>query len=329
MNPKRSSIRKLLDGRVVTLIILTLIVIAVMTLLLQDSFLSYSNFAGIFTSLAFDLLLSCGMTVVLILGGVDLSVGSVVALSGIVSTTLVRNGTPVVAAVLAGLVLGACIGCLNGILIAKAELAPFIATLGTNSIIRGICYVTTSGYLISGLPEAFTNISRVSVLGIPMMILISLLCAVVLTICLFKLSVFKQMYLIGASPVTAVLSGIPAARLKVFGYSISGFFAALAGILMSSRYGMGYAGYGVGYESRAIAAAVIGGAVMAGGEGNMVGTLLGVILVAIVNNAFVMLNGPAEAQYAISGVMLITALIVDRVKNTYRKKERPQNEKSS
>lgn len=319
MNPKHSSIRRLLDGRTVTLVILTLGVIAVMTLLLQDSFLSYSNFAGIFTSLAFDLLLSCGMTVVLILGGVDLSVGSVVALSGILSTSLVQNGTPVIPAVLAGILTGSCIGCVNGVLVAKAGLAPFIATLGTNSIIRGICYVTTSGYLISGLPDSFTNISRTSVLGVPMMIIISLLCAAALTVCLFKLSVFKQMYLTGTAPVTAVLSGIPAARLKIFGYGISGFFAALAGILMSSRYGMGYAGYGVGYESRAIAAAVIGGAVMAGGEGNMIGTMLGVILVAIVNNAFVMLNGPAEAQYAISGVMLIIALIADRIKITRKK----------
>ena len=109
-------------------------------------------------------------------------------------------------------------------------------------------------------------------------------------------------------------------RLKIIGYGISGLFAALTGILMSSRYGMGFAGYAVGFESRAIAAAVIGGAVMAGGEGNMVGTLMGVILVAIVNNAFIMLNGPAEAQYAISGVMLITALILDRVKGMKKKK---------
>lgn len=322
MRSKRRTLGKVFDGRVVTLILLILVIVAVMALLLRGAFLSSSNFSGIFTSLAFDLLLSCGMTVVLILGGVDLSVGSVVALVGITSTTLVKNGLPVIFAVLLGLAIGCVIGAINGFLVAKAGLAPFIATLGTNSIIRGMCYVATSGYLISGLPESFTNISRASVFGIPMMIIISLLAAAILAVCLFKLSIFKQMYLVGTSPVTATLSGIPAARLKITGYAISGFFAALTGILMSSRYGMGFAGYAVGYESRAIAAAVIGGAVMAGGEGNMVGTLLGVILVAIVNNAFVMLNGPAEAQYAISGVMLIAALVVDRIKNTYRKKDK-------
>lgn len=320
MGNKSRLLRKLIDGRVVTLLLLTVIMIAAMALLLPGTFLSASNFSGIFTSLSFDLLLSCGMTVVLLLGGVDLSVGSVVAMVGITTSTMAKNGVPLVLTLLVGLMIGAAIGCINGFLVAKIGLAPFVATLGTNSIVRGTCYVLTSGYLISGLPESFTNLSRATVLGVPMMVIISLVCAVIMMFFLVKLSVFKQMYLIGTSPVTATLSGIPAVRLKIVGYGISGFFAALTGILMSSRYGMGFAGYAVGFESRAIAAAVIGGAVMSGGEGNMLGTLLGVILVAIVNNAFIMLNGPAEAQYAISGVLLITALILDRVKGLRKKK---------
>lgn len=320
MGNKSRLLRKLIDGRVVTLLLLTVIMIAAMALLLPGTFLSASNFSGIFTSLSFDLLLSCGMTVVLLLGGVDLSVGSVVAMVGITTSTMAKNGVPLVLTLSVGLMIGAAIGCINGFLVAKIGLAPFVATLGTNSIVRGTCYVLTSGYLIGGLPESFTNLSRATVLGVPMMVIISLVCAVIMMFFLVKLSVFKQMYLIGTSPVTATLSGIPAVRLKIVGYGISGFFAGLTGILMSSRYGMGFAGYAVGFESRAIAAAVIGGAVMAGGEGNMLGTLLGVILVAIVNNAFIMLNGPAEAQYAISGVLLITALILDRVKGLRKKK---------
>lgn len=243
MGTKRRTLRRVLDGRVVTLLILTAILIVAMTLLLPGTFLSASNFSGIFTSLTFDLLLSCGMTVVLILGGVDLSVGSVVALVGITTSTLVKSGFPLVPTLLIGLAIGAAVGCINGFLVAKIGLAPFIATLGMNAIVRGSCYVLTSGYLISGLPESFTNLSRLSVFGIPMMVIISLVCA-----------------------------------------------------------------------------AVIGGAVLAGGKGNMVGTLMGVILVAIVNNAFIMLKGPVEAQYAISGVMLITALILDRIKGIKKKK---------
>ena len=322
MEAKQRMRPRILSGRVMTLLLLIVVIVAAMALVLRGTFLSASNFSGIFTSLAFDLLLSCGMTVVLILGGVDLSVGSVVALVGIVSTTIIQKGGNVTLAVLLGLVIGPVIGSINGTLVARAGLAPFIATLGINSIVRGGCYVATSGYLISGLPEAFTNISRTIVLGVPMMIIISLICAAVLALCLNHLSLFKQMYLVGTSPTTATLSGIPAIRLKIMGYAISGFFAALTGILMSSRYGMGFAGYAVGYESRAIAAAVIGGAIMSGGEGNMLGTLLGVILVAIVNNAFIMLDGPAEAQYAISGVMLLTALIFDKLKDSLSLKKR-------
>ena len=226
MGTKRRTLRRVLDGRVVTLLILTAILIVAMTLLLPGTFLSASNFSGIFTSLTFDLLLSCGMTVVLILGGVDLSVGSVVALVGITTSTLVKSGFPLVPTLLIGLAIGAAVGCINGFLVAKIGLAPFIATLGMNAIVRGSCYVLTSGYLISGLPESFTNLSRLSVFGIPMMVIISLVCAAIMAFCLFKLSVFKQMYLIGTSPVTAVLSGIPAVRLKIIGYGISGLFAA-------------------------------------------------------------------------------------------------------
>lgn len=319
MDAQKKFLWKIIDGRVLTLLSLNILIIALMALLMPNIFLSSSNFSGIFTSLAFDLLLSCGMTVVLMLGGVDLSVGSVVAIVSIVSTTLVRGGTPLFLAITLCLIIGYFIGSINGVLVAKAGLAPFIATLGTNSVVRGACYVATSGYLISGLPESFTNISRTTVFGIPMMIVISLLCAVILAVCMSRLSIFKQMFLIGTSPIAAKLSGIPAIGLKVMGYGISGLFAAITGILMSSRYGMGFAGYAIGFESRAIAAAVIGGAIMSGGEGNMLGTLLGVILVAIVNNAFIMLNGPAEAQYAISGVMLLTALSIDQLKIAIKK----------
>ena len=136
---------RILDGRVVTLAALIVLLVAAMSLILKGAFLSSSNFSGILTSMAFDLLLSCGMTVVLILGGVDLSVGSVVAMVGIIVSQLVKAGAPVFAVVLLGLVIGLIVGGINGVLVSKAGLAPFVATLGTNSIIRGGCYVATSG----------------------------------------------------------------------------------------------------------------------------------------------------------------------------------------
>jgi ribose transport system permease protein len=157
--------------------------------------------------------------------------------------------------------------------------------------------------------------------GISNIVLISCLMALVLGILLTRLKIFKQIYLVGTSKNAAFMSGIPSNRIIEAGYSISGFFAGLTGVVLTSRYAMGFAGFFVGSEMRAIAAAVIGGAVMGGGEGNMFGTVMGVLLVALVNNAFIMFNGSAEWQNAISGIMLIIALFID-VLRTRRAKNR-------
>jgi ribose transport system permease protein len=137
---------------------------------------------------------------------------------------------------------------------------------------------------------------------------------VILGVLLTRLKIFKQVYLVGTSQSAAFMSGIPSNRIISFGYAVSGFFAGLTGIILTSRYAMGFAGFFVGSEMRAIAAAVIGGAVMLGGEGNMFGTAMGVLLVALVNNAFIMFNGSAEWQNAISGIMLIIALFIDVIR---------------
>lgn len=302
------------NGRIVTLMMTSIVIVATMSILKPATFFTASNFSGIFTSLSFDMLLSVGMTLVLMLGGVDLSVGAVVAFSSIVSATLVRN-YPVVIAVAAGLGAGALIGFANGFLVAKAKLAPFIATLGMQTLVRGICYAKTAGYLISGLPDSFLSISRGKFMNVPVLVIISLIIMFVAGFLLSKLKIFRQMYLTGTSFKAAFISGIPADRVKITGYVICGTLAGFTGVLMASRYGMGNAQYGSGFEMRAIAAAVIGGAIMAGGEGNIFGTALGVFIVAVVNNAFIMFNGSPEWQYAISGIMLIVALYVDMLRN--------------
>jgi ribose transport system permease protein len=312
---RKKKIGTLFNGRVATLVMISIVIIAAMSFAKPGQFFTTSNFSGIFTSLSFDMLLSVGMTLILMLGGVDLSVGAVVAMGSIVSASIAQDGSPVAVAVIGGLAIGAGVGFANGILVTKAGLAPFIATLGTQSIVRGMGYVRTGGYLISGLPDGFTDISRGEIGGIPNMIWISLIIMVVAGVLLTRMKLFRQMSLIGTSPKAAFISGIPADRVKIIGYLICGMLAALAGVMMASRYGMGNAQYGIGYEMRAIAAAVIGGAVMAGGEGNIFGTALGVLIVAVVNNAFIMFNGSPEWQYAISGIMLVIALYIDTLRN--------------
>lgn len=311
----RKRARISMNNREGTLFITIAVIFLFMCIVKGSLFYARSNIEAIFSNLAYDLLLACGMTFVIILGGVDLSVGSALALSGIISTLMVQNGMPVIAAVLCGVLLGAGIGILNGLLVAKANVAPFVATLGSQSVCRGICYVLTSGYFVAGLSEEYTGIGRGTAAGIPNKILISIAIMAGLMILAGKFRPLKNMFYVGGNSRAAFLSGIPSAMTITLGYGISGLMAGIAAILMTSSLGMGHAGFGVSFEMKAISAAVIGGANMHGGSGSFLGTALGVILVALVNNVFIMFNGSPNWSSAISGVMLLTAVAFDVIRS--------------
>lgn len=311
MKRKKLSVQ---GGRPVTLVLIIVVIFAAMCLIKGELFYSSRNITTIFANLSYDLLLACGMTFVLILGGLDLSVGSVLAFVGVCVSLLLKRGVPVVPCILIGLLIGLACGCLTGVLVAKCNIAPFIASLAMMSTLRGLCYVLTSGYFISNLPESYSAIARGEILGISNKIIISMLIMLVLGLLSTRHRAFKQMYYVGSNAATAFLSGTQAAMTKILGYGICGLLSAVAGILMTSSYGMSQASFGTGYEMRAIAAAVIGGASMSGGEGNFVGTALGVILVALVNNVFIMFNGSPNWSTAISGIMLLVAVALDLVR---------------
>lgn len=300
-----------LGGREKTLIVMIAVIFVGMSLIKGEIFYAGSNIEAIFSNLAYDLLLACGMTFVLILGGIDLSVGSILAFVGVITTLLLQKGMPVVVAVLIGLLLSMLAGSFNGLLVAKFKIAPFVTTLGSMSILRGICFVLTSGYFIVNLPESYTNIARGAFFGISNKTVISISIMVILAVLSRKNKTFKQMYYVGGRADAAFLSGIPVIKTTMLGYIISGLMAGIAAILMTSSLGMGQAGFGLTFEMRAIAAAVIGGASMSGGEGSFLGTALGVILVALVNNVFIMFNGSPNWSSAISGIMLVCAVAVD------------------
>lgn len=311
----KSKARTSINNREGTLLITIAVIFLFMCIVKGQLFYARSNIEAIFSNLAYDLLLACGMTFVIILGGVDLSVGAVLALSGITSTLMVQSGAPVAAAVLCGILLGAGVGMLNGLLVAKANVAPFVATLGSQSVCRGICYVLTSGYFVAGLTESYTGIGRGTIAGIPNKILVSLAIVIAMTILSKNFRPLKSMFYVGGNSRAAFLSGIPAGLTTVLGYGISGLMAGIAAILMTSSLGMGHAGYGISFEMKAISAAVIGGANMHGGSGSFLGTALGVILVALVNNVFIMFNGSPNWSSAISGVMLLLAVAFDVIRN--------------
>ena len=299
------------NNREGTLIITIAVIFVAMCILKGELFYARSNIEAIFSNLAYDLLLACGMTFVIILGGVDLSVGAVLALSGIICTLMIQKGINIVLAVGLGILFGGAIGAVNGILVSKANVAPFVATLGSQSICRGACYVLTSGYFVAGLTDAYTNIGRGSLLGVPNKILVSITIMLLLALLSRRFRPLRSMFYVGGNRQAAFISGIPSGLTIILGYMISGLMAGIAAILMTSSLGMGHAGYGISFEMKAISAAVIGGADMHGGAGSFLGTALGVILVALVNNVFIMFNGSPNWSSAISGLMLLAAVAFD------------------
>jgi ribose transport system permease protein len=214
------------------------------------------------------------------------------------------------------------IGALNGVMIVKAKIPPFVMTLGSMSVFRGLCYVLTSGYFVNKLPEAYVQVGRGSLLGISNNVLAAFALFLLIAVLVKKSKYFRQMFYIGASPRASFLSGIPSGTLMILGYVLCSLLAGMAGILMTSRLAMGHAGFGGGAELRAIAAAVIGGASMAGGEGSILGTALGVMVIALINNVFIMFNGSSNWQAAISGLALLIAISIDVLRNRLKKQTR-------
>ncbi|MCD7990342.1 MAG: ABC transporter permease [Clostridia bacterium] len=308
------------NNREGTLIITIAVIFVAMCILKGELFYARSNIEAIFSNLAYDLLLACGMTFVIILGGVDLSVGAVLALAGIICTLMIQKGVNIVLAVGMGILFGGAAGAVNGILVSKANVAPFVATLGSQSICRGTCYVLTSGYFVAGLTDAYTNIGRGSLLGVPNKILVSITIMLLLALLSRSFRPLRSMFYVGGNRQAAFISGIPSGLTIILGYMISGLMAGIAAILMTSSLGMGHAGYGISFEMKAISAAVIGGADMHGGAGSFLGTALGVILVALVNNVFIMFNGSPNWSSAISSLMLLVAVAFDALRR--RKKPR-------
>ena len=205
----------ILRGRELTLALLILLITISVTFLKKGVFLNITNFEAILIGLAYDLMIAVGMTIVLMLGGIDLSVGSVLAFVGVITTLLLQNNVPIVIAVSVGLTTAGLIGALNGVMIVKAKIPPFVMTLGTMSVFRGLCYVLTSGYFINKLPENYVKIGRGALIGIPNNVLISFTIFIVMLILVKKSKYFQQMYYIGAAPRAAFLSGIPSGKLII------------------------------------------------------------------------------------------------------------------
>ncbi len=281
--------------------------------LLAPSFLTYNNIFNLARQTAIVGIVATGMTYVIIAGGIDLSVGSIMALAGIIVSLLLTSGKAIWLSVVLTLVLSTALGLVNGVIIHHGNVPPFIVTLGMTSVARGIALLLSGGRLVTGLPRSFTQFAQLSPLGIPSLVWVLTIFAVMASFVLSKTRFGRNIYAIGSSAEASRLSGINIGLNVHAIYMISAFSAGLAGVLLTSRLAAGMPSAGAGYELEAIAAAVIGGASLNGAEGSIVGTMLGAFVMSTLRNGGNLLGiDPFWLQIAI-GILTVMAVLVDQV----------------
>ena len=290
-----------------------LIVVFVFLSIASPVFLSTDNLFNIGAQTAVVAVIAIGMTLVIITAGIDLSVGSVAALSGVVGVMMMANlGLPVPLAVLGGTLVGALAGLVNGFLVSVAGLNPFIATLGMLTVARGLVYIVTNAQAIFGAPDSFRLLGQGVIGPIPIPILVILVVAVAGYIVLSRTRLGRYAYAMGSNLEAARLSGIPVRRYLTSVYVISGALAGFGGMIAASRVNSGQPNFGIGLELDVIAAAVIGGASLFGGQGTVLGTLIGAFLIALIRNGAVLLDISTFYQQVIIGVVIWLAVFWDQ-----------------
>lgn len=281
--------------------------------LATPAFLTPQNLVIVLRQISINGILAVGVTFVLLTGGVDLSLGSVLALSGVVAASLAHPGAfPLAVPVLAGLATGAVCGCCNGLTITKGRVAPFIVTLGMMTVARGLALVVSGGRPVSNLSKPFAFLGGGDWLGIPVPVLLLSLVALGAWVVLSQMRMGRHLYAVGGNEAAAHASGLDVHGVKIFAYTLSGMLAGLAGVVLAARITSGQPNAGVAYELDAIAAAVIGGTSLAGGVGGIAGTLLGALLMGVINNGLDLLNVSSYYQQIIKGLIIVGAVWIDR-----------------
>lgn len=293
-------------------IVIAFVLICLALSLTTPKFLTVSNWTIIITQVSINALLAFGVTFVIITGGIDLSLGSMVAVTGIVASLLAHpDDYPVAVPVLAGLLAGIGMGAFNGTVITKSKVPPFIVTLGTMTIGRGLALILSKGRPVSNLSDAFNFIGGGTVWGIPFPIIVLIIAFAVCSIVLKKTILGRYIYAVGGNEQAARASGIRVNKVKMAVYTMCGGLTALAGILLTSRINTGQPNAGAGFELDAIAAAIIGGTSTSGGTGTMTGTLIGALLIGVISNGLDLLNVTSYYQQVVMGAIIIGAVVLD------------------
>lgn len=300
-----------------------LLLMCVAMAFLSENFLTTANFFNVLRQTSVNLCIAVGMTLVILTGGIDLSVGSVLALSGAVAAGLAHQGFSIEGANLfvgftfwgccfAALIIGAVFGCFNGLLVTRFKVPPFVATLGVMTIARGLTMLYTGGFPITNLGGGFEFVGTGWFLGIPMPVWIAVVIIAIFAFFLKKTRTGRYIYAIGGNEKASLLSGIRVGRVVLLVYTLAGILAAVAGVLVTSRLDSAQPNAGNGYELDAIAAVVIGGGSLSGGRGTIVGTVIGALIIGVLNNGLVLLNVSPFWQQVVKGFVILLAVIMDR-----------------
>jgi ribose transport system permease protein len=275
------------------------------------NFSGLANFLSIADSLVFDVIITTGMTIALVSGGFDLSVGSVFASSGVVVAVAMVAGLPVWLSIIIALLAAAAWGLLNGLVITKIGVNPLLTTLATMGMARGFVYILTEGRVVTGFPDEFTAPGQAAFGRVSVLVLIALLVVIVADVLLRKSAFLRQLYYIGSNERAARVSGINVERARIGVYLTTALLAGAAGVLSTSKFSAAIPLMGTGAELKAIAAAVIGGASLYGGEGTVLGGALGLIFLALIQSVLVLLNISVYWQGFIAGAVLLLAVSLD------------------
>lgn len=300
-------------------IIIALLVLCVLLAVLpatSSSFLSTQNMFNILRQISTNMLIACAMTMVIILGGIDLSVGSIIALSGVIAAGCVsRYELPIAVALIAGALVGVVIGVFNGFVICKTTIPPFIVTLATMNIARGLAKVYTGGSPVRVVTKEWQFIGAGYIGPVPVPVIIMIIAIIITALMMNKTKLGRHIYAVGGNTQAAEFSGIKVARVKFIVHAYAGLMAGLAGIILASRMYSGQPTAGEGAEMDAIAAVVVGGTSMAGGSGKIGGTIIGALIIGVLNNGLNLMNVNSFWQDVVKGVVILLAVFIDYIRN--------------
>jgi ribose transport system permease protein len=293
---------------------LTLIVLFVFLSAASPNFLTGTNLSSVVRQTAVINMMSLGMTMIIISGGIDLSVGAILAMGGLLGAMAMEKGMPIPVGVLIGILAGVFWGAVNGTLITRLRVAPFIVTLGTLGIVRGLTLIISNGLPVHRIPPAFSYLGEGIVAGVPFVLLVLVASALLTHVILERTRLGRYTFAIGSNEEAAVYAGVPVKFVITAIYAIAGGLTGLAGMIEASRLMTGQPTAGTGYELQAIAAVVIGGGSLHGGEGGVIGTLIGAFIMGLLSNGSDLLGISPYVQQAIIGAVIILAVTVDEVR---------------